>query len=193
MNISCVSRFRTLAVIALLWPATLAAQTKPKPAGATVPSTAKSAQPLPGGANSVEEAHGDWRVACARPDGQMHCSLSQQMLDRDSHQRIVAIELTPHLAGGTEGTLVLPFGLALDQGVTLQIDDGPVSPAMRFRTCLPAGCVVVLTLDNASITNLKTGRLLVIKAVGDNTQNLAFPMSLKGFAGAFDRTTDLSK
>ena len=37
------------------------------------------------------------------------------------------------------GTLVRPFGLALDSGVAFQIDDGPAMQPIRFRTCVPDG------------------------------------------------------
>jgi len=171
--------------------ASAAAQAKPTPASAFPPAAKDS--PLPGGASSLEEAHGDWRVACAHQENQKHCTLSQQIMDPASRQRLLGIEIAPQTGKPTEGTLVFPFGLALDKGVTMQVDDGAPGPTLRFRTCLPAGCVIVLTLDSATVTSFKSGRALVFKAVGDNAQNLAFSASLKGFAGAYDRTADLSR
>jgi invasion protein IalB len=150
-------------------------------------------QTLPGGADSLQEAHGDWRVACVHHDGQKQCSLSQQVMDKDSRQRILAIELTTPSPGQAEGTLVLPFGLALDKGVTLQVDDAAAGPTLRFRTCLPAGCVVAVTFDAKAVAALRTGTTLTVKATGENTQEVSLSVSLKGFASALDRIVALAK
>lgn len=149
-------------------------------------------QALPGGANSLQEAHGDWRVACSQQNGQKFCTLSQQLVDKDTGQRILAIELSAG-PNKSDGTLVLPFGLALDKGVTLQVDEAAASPTLRVRTCLPAGCIVPVAFDAKSIADLKTGTTLTVKATGDNAGEVAFKVSLKGFASAFDRTAALAR
>ncbi|MBZ9873195.1 invasion associated locus B family protein [Mesorhizobium sp. BR1-1-9] len=82
---------------------------------------------LPEGATSLRAAHDDWNVACSVLDAngrnQKVCALSQELTDRKSHQRVLAIQMQP--AGtGVEETLVLPFGLALGNGATLQADEG---------------------------------------------------------------------
>lgn len=64
-----------------------------------------------------------------------------------------AAEQPAHRRGGTEdntdgslaSTLILPFGLLLEAGATLQDDDGQPLEPLRFSTCLPAGCVVPLS------------------------------------------------
>ncbi|TPK96485.1 hypothetical protein FJ938_27220 [Mesorhizobium sp. B2-4-14] len=78
---------------------------------------------LPGGATSLREGHGDWTVSCnlATQNGAnvKVCALSQEQTDSQSRQRVLAMELRP--AGETvQGMLVLPFGLALEKGVTLR-------------------------------------------------------------------------
>jgi invasion protein IalB len=156
-------------------------------------STAGAGQTLPKGASSLQETHGDWRVACEQPNGQKRCTLSQQLVDTDSRQRILAIELTVPAVNQADGTLVLPFGLAIDKGITLQVDEAADGPTQRFRTCLPAGCVVTATFDAKTIGALRTGTTLTVKAVGDNGQEISFRLSLKGFGSAFDRTAELVK
>ena len=88
---------------------------------------------LPGGAASLNEAHGDWTVACVvRPDAQgtkvKQCAFVQeqfQLKDGQSQarQRVMRVELRPE-KGGVKGFLVLPFGLDLASGVTYQLDEG---------------------------------------------------------------------
>jgi invasion protein IalB len=89
--------------------------------------------------------------------------------------------------------LMLPFGLALDSGVTLQIDDKATMQPLRFRTCLPAGCVVSLTFDAPALVALRAGSALKVKAVADGGAATSFSISLQGFATALDRMGALAR
>ncbi|WP_404401912.1 hypothetical protein [Pelagibacterium halotolerans] len=100
---------------------------------------------LPGNASSLREVHGDWTVACAlvsAPDvgKTRRCAFSQQQISQESRQRTLAIELRPKNEG-IRGTLVLPFGLALENSITYQLDDGAEgsmlrsAPACRWLRC----------------------------------------------------------
>lgn len=50
----------------------------------------------------------------------------------------------------------MPFDLKLDQGTTVAIDEHTPLPALRFSTCLPAGCLVPLTFDKDAVTVTNT-------------------------------------
>jgi invasion protein IalB len=160
------------------------------------PALAQEAAGLPGGATSVNESHGDWTVSCAvvPQNGAQNkvCALSQQQTNSQTRQRILAVELRPRETGA-EGTLVLPFGLALDQGVALQIDDGQALPSLRFRTCLPGGCLVDLRFDAKILSALRKGNSLKIKVVADGGGETQLALSLKGLPSALDRTIALAK
>jgi invasion protein IalB len=151
---------------------------------------------LPGGATSLRENHGDWVVGCSiqQQSGKnvKVCGLSQEQTDQNSRQRVLAIEVRPEGAG-VQGILVLPFGLALDQGASFQIDDGPASPVQKFRTCLPAGCLVPVNFDARTLAALRKGNQLKVKTVADGGKEAPFTISLKGFPGALDRTAALMK
>jgi invasion protein IalB len=190
---------------ALAWPgivpAVEAAQARRSgaPAGRSAAPAGRSAapaqgtQPLPGGANSLQEMHGDWRVTCADQNGKKVCALSQQQTDKDSHQLLLAVELNAPAIDKAEGTLILPFGLALERPVTLQIDDAAAGPTLRFRTCLPVGCLVSLAFDPKTVALLRKGTTLTVNATADGGQGAAFKISLNGFASALDRTFALAK
>jgi invasion protein IalB len=157
-------------------------------------AVAQTPASLPGGASQLQETHGDWRVACTLQNGQRQCALSQQQADKDSRQLVIAVELKAPSASGdrAEGTIVLPFGLAVDRPVTLQVDDRP-GLALRFRTCLPVGCLVAVNFDPAMIAALRTGSLLAVKATAaESAQEAAFRVSLNGFGSALSRTASLS-
>jgi len=146
---------------------------------------------LPGGASSLQESYGDWRVACIVRAAEKLCSLSQQH-NQQNGQRIIAIEIIPAEEQASNGTLILPFGLNLPAGVTLAIDDEPVGGALSFSTCLPAGCIVPLTLDASIIDRLNAGGALKFGAVANGTAaSLSFSISLQGFAAAMARTREL--
>ena len=163
---------------------------------ALLSSGAAFAQPtgLPGGATSLNETHGDWRVQCATgtepASAAVTCSVLQEQTDNRSGQRVLAVQMIPS-DGGTTGTLILPFGLALDNGVTLAVDEqAPMAP-LRFSTCLPAGCLVPLTLDAATTEALRSGTSLkiAVTALGGEQANLT--VSLNGLAGGLDRAAAL--
>lgn len=158
------------------------------PAPAATP--AAPASTLPGGASSLQETYQDWQVACLQQGAGKRCALTQQQADPQSRQRVMAIELTT-VGDKAEGVLVLPFGLALDKGVTLQVDDGPVGQPLRFRTCLPAGCLVPLSFDARMLTTLRRGTAIKAKVTTDDGRETVLSISLKGLAPALDRTAAL--
>ncbi len=161
----------------------------------TVVATAAAAQgtqPFPADAASLQEMHGDWRVACVREGGRKICALSQRQTDPNTHQLLLAIELNAPAIDKAEGTLILPFGLALDRPVTLQIDEGGSGPALRFRTCLPVGCLVSLSFDPTTVARLRDGATLTVRATADGGQGAAFKISLSGFSSALARTVALA-
>jgi invasion protein IalB len=163
-------------------------------AGSVGPAQAQAAaSTLPGGATSIQETYQDWLVACAQGQAATHnCAFSQTQTNQNG-QRVLSIELTPDTGGRTaHGNLVLPFGLYLDAGASLQIDDGATGEVNRFATCLAAGCVVPVRFGEAAMPFLRAGQKLNVHTrAGDGSQVLVFPISLAGFSGALDRTLQL--
>jgi invasion protein IalB len=149
---------------------------------------------LPGGASSLQETFQDWQVACVIRDNARHCSLSQQQTKQGTNQRVLAVELTPASNNSLGGVLILPFGLLLNSGATMQIDDKPISKPLAVRTCLPTGCIVALNFDKASIDVYRAGSVLKIGSVASDTdQPVLFTVSLKGFNSALDRIREIAK
>jgi len=147
---------------------------------------------LPGGASSLNETFGDWRVGCVLQGSVKRCALSQVQAQQNG-QRVLAIELSPPVGNIVTGTLVMPFGLALDSGVTFQIDEKPAMQPIRFRTCVPAGCLVNVSFDAATLVSLRSGTALKIKATADGGAAAPFSISLQGFATALDRVAALAR
>lgn len=147
---------------------------------------------LPGGASSLQESYQNWQVVCTQGESAKQCVMSQQQVSRQNQQRVLLVELTPS-KDRLEGVLVLPFGLALERGASLQIDDGAVGQPLRFRTCLPAGCVVSLKFDARMVGSLQRGTAIKIKVVSDGGEDMPLSVPLKGFSEAYSRVTALSQ
>ncbi|SFJ41830.1 Invasion protein IalB, involved in pathogenesis [Aquamicrobium aerolatum DSM 21857] len=154
---------------------------------------AVAASVLPGGASSVQETYEDWQVNCRQQEASSPTCTFSQIQSNANGQRVLAIELTSSDGGKNMlGNLMLPFGLLLDAGVGFQVDEGKSGEARRFSTCVPAGCVVPLALDAATASALRAGQKLNILArVADGNRDMVFPISLKGFSLALDRTIQL--
>lgn len=147
---------------------------------------------LPGGASSLNETYQDWLVACRAANDAKQCAMSQQQSQQNG-QRVLAIELSAPSSNTVSGILVMPFGLALESGVTFRIDEQPAMQPMRFRTCVPAGCLVSVAFDAPTIIALRAGATLKIEAVADGGAPVPFSVSLQGFSTALDRVAALSR
>lgn len=144
----------------------------------------ETASVLPGGATSIQETYQDWRLAC-QGTPQKLCVVSQQQVHQNG-QRVIAIELRRN--GDTlSGNLFLPFGLMLDAGAALQIDDAAQPDKRAFSTCLPVGCLVPLEFRAEEITALRTGTTLKVRVRSVEPDDATFSVSLKGLGTAVDR------
>jgi invasion protein IalB len=166
-------------------------QPAPRPAPAS-PVAASTAPSLPGGATSLQEAHGDWVVGCAVQNSAKRCWLRQEQANEQTRQRVLAIEVTP-VGDRIEGVLLMPFGLVLDQGVVVQVDDQPPGQPLRFRTCLPSGCVAAISFDARQTTALRSGTALKLRVVPEGGQPAELSISLNGLGSGLDRTAALAR
>ena len=93
--------------------------------------------------------------------------------------------VSPAFGAELLGTLVLPFGLDLEKGITIAVavDEGQPGANLRFRTCLPRGCVVSLSFAADVTDALRRGGVLKVGAIADG----GAPMRFKGFASALAR------
>lgn len=156
---------------------------------AAFPAKAQEAPALPGGASSLQETHGDWQVTCQMVDGSKQCAISQQQ--QQNGQRVLVIEIQSQEGDSATGVAVLPFGLKLQAGASFQVDEAQALPVMPFSTCLPAGCLVPVAFDAATIKLMREGEALKLKAASLDEQEVLFTISLKGFTSALDRQASL--
>lgn len=169
------------------------------PAGAQQRSAPTVTQPspslqLPNGASSINETYGDWTVDCRLSDGQKLCVLSQAQGNKETGQRTFAIELRTPKDGKIEGTILMPFGLNLDSGAILKLDDKDLDQGLRFSTCVPQGCLLPISFPTVATEAMKKAKALVVASLNlANGQAVTFNVSLNGFPAAFDRVAVLGK
>ncbi len=145
-------------------------------------------QQLPGGASSVRETFEDWQLICESREGAAVCAISQALRQQDSQQLVLAVELIPASPDMAGGTVVMPFGLRLPEGVAMGIDDRSRSAAQPFSTCLPVGCIVPVVFETEALAALRGGAVLTLSAVVEESGDaLDMQVSLKGFSAAYER------
>ncbi len=170
----------------------------PRPAArAQAPAVQQPATPavtLPNGASSINETYGDWTVDCRIADRQKTCLLSQAQGNNQTGQRIYAIELRPPADGKTDGTILMPFGLNLDSGAILKLDDKDLGKGLRFSTCVPQGCLLPVSFPMVATDAMRKGSKLVVASLNlSSGEAVTFNVSLNGFGAALDRMVQLAR
>ncbi len=171
--------------------ATMTAAQAQQPA---VQQPATPAATLPNGASSVNETFGDWTVDCRIVERRKQCLLSQAQGNKETGRRVYAIELNPAMGGKIEGTILMPFGLNLDAGAVLKLDDKDLGKGLRFSTCVPQGCLLPVNFPAAATDAMRKGTKLVIASLNlSSNEAVTFNVSLNGFGPALARATELAK
>ncbi len=172
---------------------------QPAPAPERFAETAQAAPPaaaaqLPNGASSITETYGDWTVACGIANGAKICNLSQEQGNKQTGQRTFAIELRTPKDGKTDGTILMPFGLKLDSGAILKLDDKDLGQGVRFSTCIPDGCLLPVSFPTVATDAMRKGKTLAVSSLNlSDGQAVTFNVSLNGFTTALNRAAELAK
>jgi invasion protein IalB len=157
------------------------------------PATTSGAQ-LPNGASSIAESYGDWSVDCRIENDQKICAISQAQGNRQTGRRSFAIELHMPRAGRADGTILMPFGLKLENGAALKLDDKDLGKGLRFSTCVPDGCLLPVSFPTVATDAMKTAKTLTVASLDLSTNDpVSFNVSLNGFAAALNRLAYLGK
>lgn len=187
-------------IIAVTTGVAIAQQPAPRPtpsARAQAPAVHQSPAhiaTLPNGASSINESYGDWTVNCRIVDRQKQCALSQAQGNKETGQRVYAIELQPPADGKTDGTILMPFGLNLDAGAILKLDDKDLGKGLRFSTCVPQGCLLPVSFPMVATDAMREGTRLTVASLNlSSKEAVTFNVSLNGFGAALDRLVQLAR
>ena len=148
---------------------------------------------------TVSETHGDWTVYCVEvpvdEEDTTRCVMEQRLdwisEDESTAQRVLTMTLAPRQEDNLEAIIITPFGLLLNQGMQLRIDEGPPF-RMNFRTCLETGCVSVAEYSENIVREMKRGQKLFVTMVeASQGQPFQLSVSLRGFTAAHNRLIEV--
>ncbi len=166
----------------------------PPPAVAPAPARTASAAAgaAPTAAARTTQQFGNWGVSCWNDQGQRFCDLDVELRRRQDNQRVVKLTVKPQGASRAVAGLVMPFGLDVRAGVTLQVDDGPVARNVPYQTCLPEGCVVDLSFDASALAALRSGKALKVSAPVASGGSFDVQLPLAGFEAGYAQMLSLA-
>lgn len=169
----------------------------PKPAAKAAPapvaSPAAHASAWPTGATSVSESYGDWTVSCVRPEARTNCIVVQSQGDSKTGQRKFGFELSVPKDGRAEGVILMPFGMAIEPGVSFKLDEQALGKGAPYSTCTGDGCLVPISFPTLAIDGMRTAKALTITGQkSGNNEPATIVVPLVGFPQAFDRAVALS-
>lgn len=130
--------------------------------------------------------HQDWRVICPpMTQTDTGCTLSNSIARAQGGGTLAMISLGS-TAPGAKLNVIVPHGVLLDAGMGFAVGDAP-SQTLPYETCDQNGCVVLVTLDAATLTAMKTkaNGQVSVAAMGQQ-QPVVIPFSLAGFVAGYD-------
>ncbi len=141
----------------------------------------------------IEGDFGDWNVACeTAPPGT--CYMIAIGHDPKGNPlvefSIIRLPADPRVAAG--GTVVVPLGTALPEGLILQVDQGE-RLRYAYDFCAPAGCVANLALTQEQVAAMQGGvrAFLTVAPAANPEMPVTAPVSLRGFTAAFKTLSTL--
>jgi invasion protein IalB len=172
----------------------VSAQQAQQPAPAPQQESAPAEQAAPAEETLTEQQFKDWTVRCGRrgEQGPQVCEMQQQQVDEEG--RVIMAVAVGQVPGTSDlGLLViLPLGILLPAGVTLQIGGGAEVP-LEVDRCERQGCRIETLLEPDLLNRLKAGsRATVFFEALDprgERQRLGVPISLLGFTAALNEVT----
>lgn len=129
----------------------------------------------------------DWTVRCeaARESGAEVCYIVQNIILRETQERILNMAVG-YLADQRPTTvLTLPLGVSLPQGVAVAVD-GAEEVRVQYQRCTPRGCVAALVLGDELLTRFKGGREARVTFHNGARRPVSVPVSLLGFTAGFE-------
>lgn len=135
----------------------------------------------------------DWVLQCAaqgNPPAQKTCDI-EQLTQMQSQGRTVPLSRVaigrPEKGQPIRLTVQVPVNVYLRTEVRVQASAADPGLAAPFDRCLPAGCFADFVLKEDTIKKFRTataaGKMTFQSA---NRQNVAIPLSFKGFGPAYD-------
>lgn len=141
---------------------------------------------LPAAAQSAtERTFQNWVVRCDTPaKGETRCRLVQVVRLKDSGQRLVQVGVSRvEGADAPVASVLLPLGIYLPAGLTLQVDENEALRA-PIEQCGRGGCEARLQLTEALLEQMKAGKSVKYTFQNMQRKDVSIPAPLAGFTRA---------
>ena len=136
----------------------------------------------------VKNTFGDWQLRCETPAGAKNeqCAIVQNVAAEDRpNLTLLVIVLKTADCKSRLLRVAAPLGVLLPAGLGLKIDQNDVGRA-GFVRCLATGCIAEVVLEDPLINQFKTGGTATFIVFQTPEEGIGIPVSLGGFAQAFD-------
>ncbi|MGU3575475.1 invasion associated locus B family protein [Brucellaceae bacterium C25G] len=134
-------------------------------------------------ADAIIEKYGNWTFDCRRYAEKPRCSINQKLESQ------LGIEiLHSNETHSNKALILLPFGLAVSEGIALIVDNKPSDQRIPFSTCAEEGCIISMVLEDKSMEQiLAATQLKIISFDAVSLKRKEFFVPLDGIARAFLR------
>lgn len=150
----------------------------------------KPAAPAPAAAAAPQQqkqqiSDTGWSTRCTK-DKEKKCEMFARLETVPAKQRVaeVALGFPQHSKeikeGEAEGVIILPLGMLLPTGASIQVDDGKLS-SFTPRFCNNGGCFSVVKFDKALLDSLAKGKTLNLLFKTAEGRSIKMGIALKGF------------
>lgn len=125
-----------------------------------------------------------WAKRCAGQDLKS-CEVFQTLVLKQNNMRIaeVAISLPEGHEGSAKMAVILPLGIILSKGITVQVDNNAALKTPLY-SCNNAGCLAHITLSPVLTKTMREGKTLNIVFLDSTHKKIKVEMALKGFSQA---------
>lgn len=130
--------------------------------------------------------YGDWIVRCNQQDqAKEECGMTQKVLAPNSRQQLLEANFAK-TSNGTQMTLILPLGVYLPNGVSVEVVDWK-KIELPIEFCSQSGCFVnrILPNDFVDLLRKKESAQVILWTAPDKKATI--PLSIVGFLDAYKK------
>ena len=131
--------------------------------------------------------HGAWTVQCEPPFGGelQSCFMFQQLVEKNAGKPVLQLSIGFTPPSHNPSLLIsLPLGIALIPGISLQIDDGPITK-FPIERCEPQGCRAAAKIRSETIEQMKEGDVLKVIFHDGQREPITVEVSLAQFEQSY--------
>lgn len=146
------------------------------------------------GQSTTKGVYGDWKLRCDSPPGSSteQCIIQQSVVDDQSPDITLTVTMFKTADGKSRMMRVIaPLAVLLPSGLGLRIDQTDVG-RVGFVRCLSRGCVAEVWVEDGLLEQLRTGQTATFIVFRTPEEGVGIPVSLSGFATAYDNLPNVS-